>query len=301
MPRVRLFALTALVLVVLVSFVVVPLYIATVSTRAQECAWNQTPRDVGIEGYEELTLETRDGIPLSTWVIPGEGGAGNVTVVIMHGYTSCKANPRLLALAKALWEWGANVVLFDFRAHGDSGSDRTTIGPQESQDAATVVDYVVDRWPHSRVVLVGFSMGGAVAVVVGAQDGRVGAVVADSPYYRLGDVVPRWIGSRTPLPEWYGRLIAFYGALMSGGDLGFGPGSVNPPVNKPLTIIYGDKDPLITPQEMEEIAGKSPCGKALGFKGLGHVEALEALGPQKYADIILETLNRPCEQPSQDQ
>ena len=301
MPRVRLFALTALVLAVLVFFVAVPVYIATVSTRAQECTWNQTPREVGIAGYEQLTLKTRDGIPLSTWVIPGKGDESNVTVVIMHGYTSCKANPSLLALAKALWERGANVVLFDFRAHGDSGGDRTTIGPRETLDAATVVDYVVDRWPHSRIVLVGFSMGGAVAVVVGAQDERVGAIVADSPYYQLGDVVPRWIGSRTPFPEWYGRLIAIYGALLSGGDLGFGPGGVNPPVNKPLTIIYGDQDPLITPHEMEEIAGKSPCGETLEFPGLGHVEAIQALGPQKYANIILETVNRTCGHPRQNQ
>lgn len=275
---------------VLSVLVALPGYIAYSSLHPDTCRPSVTPGDLGL-GYEGFAVNTSDGVTIQGWVIE-PGAIGDTVFILMHGYTSCRSAPYILDLAKALAGRGYPVVVFDFRGHGESGGS-TTIGPREVLDVEAVVGYVAERFPGRRIVLVGFSMGGAVAIVEGAGDPRVYAVAADSPYYRLADVVPRWLEYKTPLPGWMGVLAGFYGQLMAGIDLDFGPAMVER-VEKPLMIVYGTRDPLVTPEEMREIASRSPCSILVGVPGAGHVEAVEKLGSERYAEMLVELAHRSC-------
>ncbi len=281
MPRRRtLLAAAAAILVVV--FIVAPAGIAYASLHPERCLGEATPADYGL-GYENFTVSTADGVELKGWLIPGSSEA---VFVVMHGYTSCKGDERLVRLAAELASRGYTVAMFDFRGHGES-SGTTTIGPREARyDVPAVLDYVLSRYPGARLVLVGYSMGAVAAIVGGASydyDNLV--IVADSPYPTLESVIPRWLKHTMGVPEWYSQLISVWGGIMTGEDLDFGPLALER-VDKPLLVIVGDRDPLVTPEEAQAIAEKSPAGRAVVVQGAGHVEAARIMGLENYVDLI---------------
>lgn len=285
----------AVLAVAIFALVVVPALVAYSSLNPARCGYGGTPADQGLR-YESFRVTAEDGVEVKGWLVYPDGGRPDAAFVLMHGYTSCKADPRLLRLAAEMADEGYYVVLFDFRGHGESGGS-TTIGPKEVLDVRAVVDWLEGRLGEVDVYLVGYSMGGAVAIVYGSQDPRVDGIVADSPYYKLGVVAPRWIGAYTPLPEAYGRLVALWGALISRQSLDFGPAQVAS-IEKPLLVIYGTLDPLVTSEEMREIAGKATCcpppGCLVEVPGADHVEAWMVLGLEEYVDLIVSIVEAEC-------
>jgi len=267
----------------LLAFVVVPAGIAYASLHPARCESTGVPADYGLD-YEEFTVVTGDGVRLHGWVI--EGSRGDAVFVVMHGYTSCKADPRLLQLAAALNARGFTVVMFDFRGHGES-EGTTTIGPLEAEyDVPAVLSYVESRYPGARIVLQGYSMGAVAAIVAGAGAPGDIVVVADSPYPTLRDVIPRWLKHMMGVPEWYSGIISAWGGILAGVDVDFGPLLLDR-VDKPLLVIVGDRDPLVTPEEARAIAAKSCCGEVVVVEGAGHVEAAEVMGLDAYLDLVV--------------
>ncbi|MEB3773648.1 MAG: alpha/beta hydrolase [Desulfurococcales archaeon] len=282
--------LLVLALLVLVLFVVIPVYVAYSSIHPARCSTGKTPMDYGMT-YTNFTVTTSDGVSIRGWIIPGK--LNTTYYIIMHGYTSCKSSEGLLKVAKGLNALGYPVVMFDFRAHGESGGGYTTIGPKEVLDAEAVMDYVAGELEADRLVLVGYSMGASVALIAGAGDERVAGIAADSPYYRLDQVIPRWIGAKTPLPSWYGVLIGFYGSLLTGEDTSFGPAMLGN-ITKPIIIFYGTQDPLITYEEAKDLVSKSPCGRLVVGKGAGHVEVAEKIGYNTYIELLASLAGARC-------
>lgn len=88
-------------------------------------------------------LETADGIRLATrrWPALDQGRA---TVVVAHGLTANKDEPRVVSLCAALQRQGFEVIAYDSRGHGQSGG-QCTLGDLERHDVAAVV-----RWAPSR-------------------------------------------------------------------------------------------------------------------------------------------------------
>jgi fermentation-respiration switch protein FrsA (DUF1100 family) len=81
-------------------------------------------------------------------------------------------------LAETLCRSGLAVYWFNFRGAGDSGGNIDLAG--WTRDLRTVLDYLwgLDNFDKSRLTLVGFSAGAAVAVYVAAKDKRVSRVAA---------------------------------------------------------------------------------------------------------------------------
>jgi len=281
----------ALVVVLVLVFVVLPAYIAYSSLHPARCGSMETPGDYGLS-YVDVEVMTEDGVLLKGWVIEPAGGVEKEAVlVLMHGYTSCKADPDLLAVASAFAKMGYWVVMFDFRGHGESNGT-TTIGPKEARyDAPAILGLVEERFPGRPVALLGYSMGGVVAIMAGNGDPRVTAIISDSPYPVLSEVVPRWLKAKMGIPTWYSSLIGFWGSLFSGEDLDFGPMKLES-IDKPLLVIVGTEDPLVTPEEAKQIAEKSPRGETLVVEGAGHVEAARTLGIDAYTKIVDDFIAR---------
>jgi pimeloyl-ACP methyl ester carboxylesterase len=79
---------------------------------------------------------------------------------------------------------GYDVIAYDSRAHGESTGDICTYGYFEKSDLHRVIDAIQD----SRIVLVGSSMGAAVALQEAADDPRVITVVAAESFSDLRTV-----------------------------------------------------------------------------------------------------------------
>ena len=98
-----------------------------------------------------------------------------------HGFAGTKYH-RLESMAGAFAEAGFVVLLHDHRGFGDSGGEpRQDINPwQQTTDWRRAISYLQDRpeVDENRIGLWGTSFAGGHAIVLGATDRRLKAVVA---------------------------------------------------------------------------------------------------------------------------
>jgi pimeloyl-ACP methyl ester carboxylesterase len=112
------------------------------------------------------------------------------TIIICHGYRINRAVLRPVAALE--YKYGYNILLFDFRGHGESESIATSGGNAEIRDleAALVVARQQAETIPGKIVIHGFSMGASVALLLEPQPDVV-AIIADSPYARLDEILKR--------------------------------------------------------------------------------------------------------------
>lgn len=146
---------------------------------------HSTPADVGL-AYEEVTLQTDDGIALGAWAVSSPHARG--TVIFCHGNAGNIAD-RLTGI-RLLAGMGVNVLAFDYRGYGRSEGSPDEQGTYRDADAAW--RYVVETRgePAQRVVLFGESLGGGVAIELASRR-RVGALIVEATFTSLVDVAQR--------------------------------------------------------------------------------------------------------------
>jgi fermentation-respiration switch protein FrsA (DUF1100 family) len=226
---------------------------------------SQTPGELGVM-YEEVTFATSDGLQLSGWFLPSR--QGQAAVILGHGYT--RSRQEMLDVAVMLHRNCYNVLLFDWRAHGESVGERTTFGYKEVQDVAAALDYVSSR-PEvdpERIGMLGRSLGGAIAIRAAAELSQIKAVVSDSPFPSLEDSIEVGVSRRGPLGAWPLRLIAvFLGTRMMGIDPDWvrpidDIGEIGP---RPVMIMHGGRDELVPPDTGERLYAAAAEPKFLWY------------------------------------
>src|SRR5262249_46004832 len=121
------------------------------------------------------------GVTLAAWRCHASG-APRGTIVYLHGVADNRASAA--GWIDRLVAHGFDVVAYDSRAHGDSTGDACTSGHLEKQGLAKVIDPV----RATPIVLIGTSLGAAVAIQAAAIDPRVSAVVAAETFSDLRTV-----------------------------------------------------------------------------------------------------------------
>lgn len=116
-------------------------------------------------------LGTVDGDRLRVHWTAGQRRAGAPVLVILHGLTGCSSSSGVLGVAAKALGAGFEVVRVDLRnAFGSTPS--VGVGHAgRSEDARTVLEHVVSRRPSSLVAIVGFSLGGNVALKAAGEYG----------------------------------------------------------------------------------------------------------------------------------
>jgi alpha-beta hydrolase superfamily lysophospholipase len=101
-------------------------------------------------------------------------------IVLAHGF----AGARYPKMASFLAERGYGVLAFDFRGYGLSGGERGRVIPAEQvvdiRSAVTWLSNTPEIDP-AQIGIVGSSLGGSIAIMAAAEDGRVAACVAGCP------------------------------------------------------------------------------------------------------------------------
>jgi len=122
-----------------------------------------TPSQIGLP-YEDLHLQTSDGISLHGWYIPAPQPRG--TVLFLHGNAG-NISHRLDSI-EMFHRLGYSTLIFDYRGYGNSGGKPTEQGTY--RDAETAWRYLTEQRniPSCRIVLFGESLGGAVAAWLAA-------------------------------------------------------------------------------------------------------------------------------------
>ena len=250
-----------------------------------------TPKDLGYD-YEEITIETRDGLKLSGWWIPnGEG-----TVIPLHGYTRSRWDEVYMKQTiEFLLKEGYSVLVFDFRAHGRSDGKYTTVGEKELIDVLSAVDWLKKNHPEKagKIGLVGFSMGAVVTIMALAEDDRITCGVADSPPIYLDKTGARGLKYFANLPEWLYTFVKPFTKLFSGAK------ELNmleyaDKVRKPLLLIAGEKDPLVKPNEVREFYERNKQinpNVELWITDAPHVRTLK-FRPEEWKEKVREFLEK---------
>ncbi|MER6631802.1 alpha/beta fold hydrolase [Streptomyces sp. NPDC000987] len=229
-------------------------------------------------------LRTVDGVavdsvydPAAAVPDPSRPSAGDLVFVVAHGFTGDVDRPHVRRVVTALARHGA-VVTFSFRGHGASGG-RSTVGDREVLDLAAAVEWARELG-HTRVVTVGFSMGGSVVLRHAALHGGTDAVVSVSAparwYYRGTAPMRRlhWLVTRPT-----GRLVGRYGLRTRIHHRGWDPVPLSPVeaaariAPTPLLIVHGDRDgyfPLDHPRMLAAAAGDD--AELWVEHGMGHAE-----------------------------
>jgi uncharacterized protein len=277
----------ALVALLLVGYLAASVYGEQSTFHPQHRGDGPSPADFGMV-YSDVSFKDGAGLTLRGWWVPG---TKHRTVVMVHGWTSSRQEP--MRRSAYLHAAGYNLLLFDLRGHGTSDGSYTTMGASEPDDVQQAVAFAQRRDPVAPVALIGYSMGASLAIETGAHDGAVVAVVEDSGYDSLVNVVNDHFSKVTRLP---GFLAAGMLALEA-VDLHVNPSAVRPiddvaHLDRPLLVIIGSNDTMVPPAQGYRIFAAAPGPKQLlVFPGAGHVGGYYQ-DPATYAKNVLGFLDR---------
>jgi pimeloyl-ACP methyl ester carboxylesterase len=101
----------------------------------QQCGF--TPWELGLPS-EDVTIPADDGTPLRGWLLPRP--TSRRVVVALTGYRARRSD--LLGIAAALWRADYQVLLFDYRGHGESPGRRVTLGYDEASDVRAALGWL---------------------------------------------------------------------------------------------------------------------------------------------------------------
>ncbi len=144
-----------------------------------------TPESIGL-AHEDVFLEASDGVRINAWFVPGE--PDGPVVLFCHGNAG-NISHRLdtLQFYRSL---GLSTLIFDYRGYGRSDGSPGEEGTHRDAEAAW--RYLVEQRgvPPERIVILGRSLGGAVAARL-AADHPPGALVVESAFTSVPDLAAR--------------------------------------------------------------------------------------------------------------
>jgi pimeloyl-ACP methyl ester carboxylesterase len=222
-------------------------------TRRRKPDPQDSPTNYGIP-FQEVQFIARDGVKIAGRWIPAREPA--CTVILCHGQEG--SMDGLTPIMVPLYEANFNVLMFDFRAHGQSEGSSVSMGMYEKEDLLGAIDFLHANYQVESVGVVGFSMGAATALITAALSDRICAIVADSSYIHLRQTLARW-GTQRGVPYAIARQIA-WGVLSTTSVRIDGRIDQAEPSRwvahigqRPILYIYGEADPYITRAEIAEL------------------------------------------------
>jgi alpha-beta hydrolase superfamily lysophospholipase len=241
---------------------------------------------------EHARLLTSDGVELATRFWPSMGEPRAI-VILVHGLSSSKDHPHVVALAERIRARSLDVLSYDARGHGES-EGLCTLGDLERNDVAAAVAFA--RRSHRHVALVGASMGAIAVMAYAATDSELtGVVVVSSPAdwripFRIRALITV-ILARTNL----GRLVAerhTHVRIYPQWNPTEPPRSVAKRVAStvPLAIVHGRNDRLIPFNfSLGVSSSELPDAHAVVVPGMGH--AFDPAGHESICDALEWALN----------
>jgi fermentation-respiration switch protein FrsA (DUF1100 family) len=217
-----------------------PLLHALVFLPSRPVTW--TPAEVDLP-FADVDIVTEDGERLHGWWIPARtrvaghvllchGNAGNVGDRVPH--------------AALLSATGFDVLLFDYRGYGRSSGRPSEDGTYRDARAARAALLAQPGVEPGRVLYLGESLGGAVALALALQAPPAGLVL-QSTFTSIRDMARRHYPFIPPslVPDAYPSLSRI-GRLRA-----------------PVLVIHGERDTIVPPMHGDELFAAAPEPKRL--------------------------------------
>jgi fermentation-respiration switch protein FrsA (DUF1100 family) len=225
----------------------------------------QTPADAGLP-YDDVAIETEDGERLHAWWVASRGeplghlllchgNAGNVGDRVLHA--------ALLSAA------GLDVLLFDYRGYGRSTGRPSEEGTYRDARAARRALLERPRVDAHRLVYLGESLGGGVALALALEAPPAGLVLM-SAFTSIRDMGRKHypIVPRALVPDAYPSLDRVR------------------ELRAPLLVVHGDRDEIVPLFHGEELYAAAAEPKRIEvLRGVGHNDLVTRAGEEWAAAI----------------
>jgi fermentation-respiration switch protein FrsA (DUF1100 family) len=170
--------------------------------------------------FEDCWFAAADGIRLHAWYLPHQ----NATAAVLHVHGNAgNLSDRAHIAAQLQSRCNAAVMIFDYRGYGRSEGTPTIEGLL--RDARAARSHLAQRAQidEKEVVLVGESLGGAIAVDLAANDGARGLILestfsslrdvagAHYPEFLVSMLVADKLNSADQIGKYHGPLLQFHG------------------------------------------------------------------------------------------
>lgn len=282
--------LIELFVITIAWFLIVSFFAFYTSIHPKKFKSNQTPASFDFE-YEKVIFKTEDGLTLKGWFVPSKSPPAK-TIIVLHGYPAEKGD--VLNWAIFLQE-KYHLFFFDFRYFGESEGKYTTVGYQERMDLKAAVKYLSTRkdTDPQKIGVMGFSLGGAVALISASEIPQIKAVVADSPYATLEQMTESLFQRFFFLKKPMVLLIKMWARIWLKVNLE----EVSPVASvenstTPLLLIHGEKDRQIPAEHSRKIFQSAKEPKEIWIvSGADHSEAYYQ-NKEIYEQKVLEFFGR---------
>lgn len=181
-----------------ISFYIVTYFLGK---RINDISWHQK-----INSYKEDLMKNYAGQPVSIITEDNINLAGLLfirpqaqrTLLVCHGWLMNKERLRVLV---QLFDKD-NILLFDFRAHGESQGDYTSIGFHEKKDVIAAYKFIQQhpQIQHLPIFGLGISMGAASLLSAAAEGIPFTGLIIDSVFGRLDQVMADAFARKTGFP-----------------------------------------------------------------------------------------------------
>jgi alpha-beta hydrolase superfamily lysophospholipase len=218
------------------------------------------------QGCQDVSLAGA-GVRLSGWRCPSQATARG-TLILLHGVADNRA--ALSGVATRFMKRGLNVIAYDSRAHGSSGGEICTYGYFEKLDLRRVIDSL----QSAPVVVLGTSLGGAVALQEAADDPRVAAVAAAEVFSDLRTIARE----RAPFLITDGVIARAFKIAESRGTFSIDAVDVTTAarrMTRPVLLVHGAEDRDTSPDHSQRVYAALAGPKQLILvPGVGHNQSL---------------------------
>jgi uncharacterized protein len=226
-----------------------------------------TPAQAGL-AFEDVAIETGDGERLHGWWVPARAGSAGAHVLLCHGNAG-NVGDRVMHAA-LLCAAGLDVLLFDYRGFGRSSGRPSEVGTYRDAHAARSTLIARRAVDPDRVIYLGESIGGAVALALALEHPPAGLVLM-SAFTSVRDMARRHypLVPQAMVPDAYPSLRRM------------------PDLRAPLLIIHGDRDEIVPLWHAEELFEAAPEPKRRHIiEGVGHNDLVSVAGEEWAAAIV---------------
>jgi alpha-beta hydrolase superfamily lysophospholipase len=216
-----------------------------------------TPAVLGLQ-FEELIVPAPGTGGLPAWFLPARGGAPGPGVALVHGWES--ARDRTLPMAQFLVAAGYHCLTVDVRGHGENPAETMPVSAGEfGADAQAAFDALMARPEVTIGAISGHSMGAIGAILAGAADDRVAAVVATSAPadpYRLTRQTFRL--AHLPIPDPIAYPLAWLTTRVYLRPRGHRVATISASSaltahHRPTLLVHGDLDDIVPVVHLERL------------------------------------------------
>lgn len=209
--------------------------------------------------HSKIPIKTEDSLTIFCWYaawinynlkyyIPSKG-----TIIMFHGHGSSKSG--VIAEAEAFYTLGYNVLMIDFRAHGESDGNVCTIGYEETKDVKAAYDYIA-KTGEKNIVLWGISLGASAIIKTlhDYSDVKPSKIILEMPFGSLYGAVKGTLRNNHVPVQPIAAMLTFWGGI----EHGFWAFNMNPQdyakdVHCPVLLQRGANDIRVTEEETQAI------------------------------------------------